>query len=494
MAWDPAFEVAFHPRTVAIVGVSRKPRTFDFLTNLQKAGFAGRIYPINPNAAHEEHRGLTFYPTLASVPEPIDLVMVTTPPDSVPGILEDCIAAGARNVHIFTAGFREVGDERGIELERRVVEIAGRGGLRILGPNCMGLQVPASRLTTWESLPEKSGSVALITQSGGISGEFLRSSGRYGTYISKVISFGNAAVLGATDFLEYLASDPETKVICAYLEGVRDGSRFTSLVRQTNREKPVIIWKGGLTESGARAVASHTGSLGGQTQVWDAFFRQTGAVRVHSLPEMLDVAMTFLYLRPFTGRRVAVMGVGGGNTVAGADVCARAGLEVPRLSDETVGKLRSFLPREGSIIGNPLDLGVMNADVTLLFRSLDPFIADPVIDAVIFSIPVAGTVAPSVQQAMTQMHGDATRDDVSRVVATAVDDVLGFAREHQWGRKPLVLVLEAGGEGFSPGLRAVVQERMLKAGVPVYMSLERASRALSRFAQYHQYRAKAAED
>lgn len=491
MAWDPAFEVAFNPRAVAIVGVSRKPRTFDFLTNLQRAGFAGRIYPINPNAAHEEHRGLTFYPTVASVPEPVDLVIVTTPPDTVPAVLEDCIAANARNVHIFTAGFREVGDERGRELERRVVEIARKGGLRIVGPNCMGLQVPASRLTTWESLPEKSGSVALITQSGGISGEFLRSSGRYGIYISKAISFGNAAVLGALDFLEYLATDPETRLICAYLEGVTDGSRFTSLVREVNKEKPVIIWKGGLTESGARAVASHTGSLGGQREVWDAFFRQTGAVRVESLPEMLDAAMTFLYLRPFSGRRVAVMGVGGGNTVAGADVCARAGLEVPKLGEDTVNKLRSFLPREGTIIGNPLDLGVVNADIALLFRSLDPFVADPVIDAVIFSVPVGGTMAPSVQQAVAQAHGDSGRGDVAGAVATAVDDVLSFAREHKWGRKPLVLVLEAGGGGFSPGMRALVQERMLKEGVPVYLSLERASKALSKFVKYHERQATA---
>lgn len=487
MAWDPGFEVAFHPKTVAIVGASRRPRMFDFLTNLERAGFPGRIYPINPNAGGEVHRGLTFYADLVSVPEPVDLVIVTTPPDTVPAVLEDCIAANARNVHVFTAGFREVGDEKGIELEKTVVDIARRGGLRLLGPNCMGLQVPAARLTTWDSLPEMSGSVALITQSGGISGDFLRAANRWGVYISKVISFGNAAVLDAVDFLEYLSSDPDTRLICMYVEGVKDGARFTELVKRTNREKPVIVWKGGLTESGSRAVASHTGSLGGQREVWDAFYRQTGAVKVDGLAEMLDVAMALLYLRPITGRRVAVMGMGGGNTVAGADVCARAGLEVPRLTDETMQELRHFLPREGAIVGNPMDLGVVNADVGLLFGSLDPFIADPNIDAVIFNVPVGGVSLTSVTDGVAPLHPELQRRDPVAELQAALEDIIAFARARQWGRKPLIMVLSAAGGTYSPGLRLLVQQRMLRESVPVYFSLERASNALSKFAQYHAF-------
>ena len=489
MVWDPGFEVAFHPKTLAIVGVSRKPRMFDFLTNLQSAGYSGRIYPINPSGAGQVHRGLTFYGDLVSVPEPVDLVIVTTPPDAVPAVLEDCIAANARNVHIFTAGFREVGDAKGIELEKKVVEIAKRGGLRILGPNCMGLQVPASRLTTWDTLPEKSGPVALITQSGGISGDFLRAAGRFGIYISKVISFGNGAGLDAIDFLEYLAGDPDTTLICMYVEGVKDGARFTNLVRETNKEKPVILWKGGLTESGSRAVASHTGSLGGHKEVWDAFYRQTGAVRVDAMAEMLDVAMGFLYLRPITGRRVAVMGMGGGNTVAGADVCARAGLEVPRLTDETMRELRSFMPREGAIVGNPMDIGVVNADVGLLFGALDPFIADPLVDAVIFNIPVGGISLTSVADGVAPRHPDLLRRDPAAELQAALEDIINFARARKWGRKPLIMVLSAAGGTYSPGLRALVQERMLQEGVPVYFSLERASNALSKFVGYHQYQA-----
>ena len=490
MAWDPEFEVAFNPKTVAVVGASREQRFFgDFVGRLQQVGFQGRIYPINPKVADGEIHGLKVYPNLVSVPEPIDLVIVSVPSRAVPSVLEDCIAANAKNVHIFTAGFKETGEKEGIELEKRICQIARRGGLRIVGPNCMGLHVPAAKLTTWEAVDEP-GPVAFISQSGGHAGEFAREGARFGIRFSKVISYGNAAVLDSIDFLEYLANDPETKIICMYIEGVRDGQKLTAMVREINRTKPVIVWKGGLTDSGARAVASHTGSLGGEREVWEAFYKQTGAVRVDGFEELLYVTMTFLYLRPLRSNRVALIGAGGGNTVAGADICARDGLELPTLTEKTQKELRSFIPSEGTIIRNPLDIGVVLMDINLLLRSLEPVAADPMVDSIIFALPLGlillgGAAAALLDQAQ-QSSTDAFREELEKQSRKVLDILIKFDHENVYG-KPLIVVLQPAMGPFLPGQRGRIQQELLKENIPVYFSLEAASRAVGKFVRYHEF-------
>jgi acyl-CoA synthetase (NDP forming) len=490
MAWNPEFEVAFNPKTVAVAGASRETLFWgDFVLNLQRVGFPGRIYPINPRAADGDIHGLKVYPDLRSVPEPIDLVIVAVPAVAVPTVLEDCIAANAKNVHVFTAGFREIGEEKGIELEGKLREIAKRGGLRILGPNCMGLHIPAARLTTWEMLDPKAGPVAFISQSGGHAGLFVGDGPQFGIHFSKVISFGNAAGLDSLDFLEYLATDPETRIITMYLEGIGDGGRLTRMVREINREKPVIVWKGGLTQWGAKAVASHTGALGGDREIWDAFYRQTGAVRVDSLEELCDVTMTFLGLSPLTSRRIALIGAGGGNSVAGADICAREGLELPTLTPETAKVLRSFIPPEGTIITNPLDIGVVLRDVSVLLRSLEPVAADPLIDSIIFALPVGLLLAALLpQMATTDAKTFVALAD--REYRSAIDSIIRFARQDVH-RKPLMMVPQVGMGLPLPGVRGKTQRDLIAAGIPVYLSLQRATRALSKFIGYHEFHTKA---
>jgi len=485
--------VAFNPKTIAVVGASTKPQWMGgttFIANLQQLGFPGRIYPINPKAEGMEIRGLKAYPSLVSVPEPIDLVIVSTPAAQVPSVLEDCIAANARNIHIFTAGFDETGEEEGKRLGAKIREIAQRGGLRIVGPNCMGLHVPKARISTLEQAATESGPVAFLSQSGGHAGQFVGTAPIHGIHFSKVISFGNALTLDSTDFLEYLATDPETKIITMYLEGVKDGGRLTRLVKEINPQKPVIIWKGGLTESGGRAVASHTGSLGGTEAIWDGFFKQTGAVRVDSLEELTDVTMTFLYLsHPPKGRRVALMGAGGGNSVAGADVCSRAGLEMPTLTEETRKILREFIPPEGTIIRNPLDIGMVLMDITLLERALEPIASDPLIDAIIFALPIGlfGMRPGATAQAQeTQPQEDVYQRQIT---------ILSKFSKGSPHRKPVVVVLQLwrGGVGGAAGQRARLQAEFIRAGIPAYPSLERASRALAKFIQYHEFQGQLAE-
>jgi acyl-CoA synthetase (NDP forming) len=254
----------FNPKSVAIVGASPNPQGWggtSYLLRMQNIGFPGKIYPINPKAT--EILGLKAYPDLQSVPETIDHVMVAISAPGVPRVLEDCIKAGARSVHIFSSGFGETGEKEGRELEKQIIEIIQRGKLKVVGPNCMGLWVPASKLAGWGVKPGGSGEVAFLSQSGG-HGEILTAYAQsLGVYFSKIISFGNASGLQVWDFLEYLHQDPDTKIITIYLEGLREGNRTTQFIKEINRTKPVIIWKGGLTESGSKAVASHTGSMAG---------------------------------------------------------------------------------------------------------------------------------------------------------------------------------------------------------------------------------------
>ncbi|MDY6836129.1 MAG: hypothetical protein SVY53_15155, partial [Chloroflexota bacterium] len=283
------------------------------------------------------------------------------------------------------------------------------------------------------------------------------------------------------DFLEYLAGDPQTKIICMYLEGTKDGNKLTTMVREINRSKPVIIWKGGLTEWGARAVSSHTGSLAGEVQAWDAFYRQTGAVSVDSVEELAEMAMTFMYLSPAVGRRVALMGAGGGNSVAGADVCAREGLELPILNDETLQELRKIIPADGTFIRNPLDIGIVMWDINLLLQAIDPVAGDRGIECLLFSLFLG--VSPRYRR---ELADEALRQMSEERSMMAAKCLIDFANRNNH-RKPLITILQEGVVGRRPGLMERVQLELLRGGVPAYLSLQRASRCLGKFLDYHDF-------
>lgn len=476
MAWDPALEVVFHPRVVAVVGASsdtksggrQTSRGSGFIECYDELGFKGRIYPINPKAT--EILGRKAYPNVSSVPEPVDLVIVSVPAQAVPGVLEDCITANAKNIHLFTAGFEETGDEDARELGRRVRQIALRGGLRIIGPNCMGLYVPEAGIGCFENLPRESGTVAFVSQSGGHCNWFTHYAPNYGIKFSKVISFGNAYVLDSTDFLEYLATDPKTQIICMYLEGVKDGRKLLRQVKEINRVKPVILWKAGLTESGSRAVASHTASMAGQKAIWNGFFAQTGAISVLSLEEMAEMAMTLLYVKPPRGKRVALLGGGGGSSVASADVCSSEGLEVPALTQETQAELRKFIPQAGASIRNPLDTGLVFRDVPLLEHEMELVVADPLIDTLI--------VSPHLERVHEAGPGQ---------IEHLVNYLCDFSRNNPYGKSIVVVFHSFANDPWEGQMRVKLQAELPRKGVAVYSSLARASHALFKLYEYYQF-------
>jgi len=474
MAWSTELETIFCPKVVAVVGVSSNarrgapwsPAGSSFINDLEQLDFPGRIYPVNPKAT--EILGYKAYPTVASIPEPIDLVITAVPAQALPDVLEDCIAANARNIHVFTSGFEETGEEEAKELGKRVREIAIRGGLRIIGPNCMGLYIPKAGIGTFHQLPKKSGAVAFVSQSGGHSNWYTHYGPNYGIYFSKAISFGNAYVLDSTDFLEYLTIDPETRIICMYLEGIKDGRKLLRQVREINRVKPVILWKAGLTDLGARAVASHTASLAGQEAIWHGFFAQTGAVAVYSLEEMAEATMTFQCVKPPQGKRVAVLGLGGGTSVAAADVCSREGLEVPTLTQSTQSELKKFISPAGSSIKNPLDTGLVFRDVSLMTRELQLVAADPLIDMLI--------IMPHLD--MARHTGP---DQVDKLVSYLCDFALG----NPYGKPTVIVFHSFANDPWERELRSKLQVELPQKGVAVYNSLTGASRALARFSEYH---------
>ena len=404
------------------------------------------------------------YPSLTAIPEHLDLVIVAVPAEAVPKVLEDCIAVGALNIHICSSGFGETGEARGQNLARTIQEIASRGGLRVVGPNSMGLHVPSSGLKMFEDVPLINGPVAFISQSGTIAMEYLRYGPTFGIGFSKVISYGNALTLDSTDFIEYFTTDVETQIICMYLEGVKDGSRLTRLVRELSSKKPVIIWKAGLTSPGTRAAASHTGSLTGDTQIWSAFFRQTRAIKVESVAEMAEVTMTFLNLKPSPRMGVALLVPGGGPTVASGDICAEEGLDCPALSPDTRTRLMEFISLVNQGLANPMDVPWIMSQASLLERTLELLAADPLIDIIILHVPSgAFTVWPA------------------KWANEFKECVLNFNRKNLAG-KPVVIALH---DDMHIGDDERLAQELRRYGITVYSSLRMACRALNRFARYH---------
>ena len=479
MAWNPELEAAFTPRSVAVLGASTQPwggGNF-YIRGSVGLGFEGKIYPINPNA--EEVLDLKCYPSLAAVPEVPDLVVVAVGAGRAEQALEECIAKGARNIHMFTAGFAETGEEEGEALAERLRAIAKRGKLNIIGPNCMGIYSPRGRISSWADLPTETGPVAMITQSGALAGEFVHMAPGHGLLMSKVISFGNGYVLDSTDYLEYFENDPETKYIAMYLEGVRDGRKLLAQVRRISLKKPVVIMKGGLTSAGARAAASHTGALAGEGAVWEAFFAQSGAIRVDSLEEMVDVLQALVLLPPCTGRNVCLVGNAGGTGVAAADTCSRNGLNLPTISDAIQEELRSFIGLAGTSVRNPMDVGMQVGGPDGFVRVLETVAKDPAIDMFLMVMHVFARTA-------------GWRRGTREMLKILLKFLRGSKRRKR--HQPFCLIIRRLSDSVETERNKLSATRTLvKAGVPVFDNVERACRALYGYTGYYRWLAEQEE-
>ncbi len=348
-------ESFFNPQSVAIVGASRQKNKvgYEILANMMGAGYKGEIYPVNPQAGTIE--GLKCYPDLESIQQVPELVIIIVPAKIVPAIMHQCAKIGTKAVIIITAGFKEVSKE-GRELEEQIIQTARQAGIRVIGPNCLGVIVPANKLNaSFGGDFPAAGSIAYLSQSGALLAAILDMANANGIGFSKLISIGNKADIDELDVIKALGADPDTKVIAGYLESISDGNAFVSQAERISHDKPILLMKSGGTEAGAKAASSHTGSLAGSETAYESAFERAGIIRCDSIKQQFDYAQAFANQPLPAGSRVAVITNAGGPGIMAADAIERKGLTFAKISDQTMSKLASELPPAANLY-NPIDV------------------------------------------------------------------------------------------------------------------------------------------
>ncbi|MCG8400062.1 MAG: acetate--CoA ligase family protein [Firmicutes bacterium] len=380
------------PESVAVVGASAVAGKIgnNVIKNVINCGYEGKIYPVNPK--EKEIEGLIAYPSVSDIGASVDMAVVAVPAARVPGVAEDCGQAGVKNLVVISAGFKEVGPE-GLELEKKLTQICSRYGMRMLGPNVVGLIDTHTPLNASfaGTFPPK-GEIAFFSQSGAMLVAILDWSLAGGPGFSRVVSLGNKADLSEIDFIHDAADDPNTRVILCYIEDIVDGRRFLEVVSRAARKKPVVILKSGTSQAGAQAASSHTGALAGSDLAYDVAFRQSGVIRAGTMTELFDLAVAFARAPIPRGSRVAIVTNSGGPGIITTDNVENAGLQMARFTKETIEELREKLPPEAGLY-NPVDvLGDALADRYRL--AMQKVMADPNVDSMVVLMCPAGVTQP----------------------------------------------------------------------------------------------------
>ena len=428
-------DAIFQPRSVAVIGATASAgkvgRTL--LANLVSSPFGGTVVPVNPTRSSV--LGVKAYPDLAAIPDPVELAVIVTPAPSVPGIIEECVAAGVRGAIIISAGFKETGPA-GVALESQILETARRGGMRLIGPNCLGVMNPLNGFNaTFAAGIARPGSVGFVSQSGALITAVLDWAEREQTGFSSVVSLGSMLDVGWGDVIYYLGDDPRTKSIVMYMETIGDARAFLSAAREVALTKPIIVIKPGRTEAAAKAAASHTGSLAGSDDVLDAAFRRAGVLRVDSIAQLFGMAEVLAQQPRPKGRRLTIVTNAGGPGVIATDALIGGGGELAPLSDASLEALDGILPAAWSH-NNPIDI-LGDAPPELYRKAVEVASANPESD---------GLLVILTPQDMTDAAGSAM-------------ELTGLAR----GTGGPVLASWMGGPGVDAGT-----ELLQKAGIPVF--------------------------
>jgi len=464
--FDPmSFDNLLKPKSVAIIGASRT-RGFYWVRSFLEYGFPGKIFPVNPK--EKEVLGLKCYPSILDIPQDVDFAIIAVPAPIVPKVLEDCAKKDVKLVTIFSSGFSETGTKEGVLLEKKVAEIVKKTGIKAFGPNCMGVYAPRRKLSFRPDLPKDSGNVGFISQSGGNAIGVVICGAVWGLKFSKVFSYGNAADLDSTDLLEYLRWDEETKIIGLYIEGIKNGSKLLSVLKKTTVEKPVVVWKGGITELGSKAVASHTGALAGSAQIWESVFKQANAVSVHSLEEMIDLLCAFSFLPPPEGRNIGILSISGGSSVVCTDVAAQFGFNIPELPREVQEKIHRVVQPVGVNIKNPIDLASSFFDPNAVEFVLQEVME--YIDALIFDFQV---------HFLTLRESFGQRGIVKKMIKIFVET----GRQYLAADKPFLVVLPL---TYCEQAWLEAKNQFLNAKIPVFTSIIRAANALAKVYEFYQ--------
>lgn len=443
-------EELFNPKSIAIIGASSDPAKIGnmVLRNLLASGYSGSIYAVNSKGG--EALGYKFFKSILEINDKVDMAVITIPSAAVPGAMEDLGKKGVPAAVIISAGFREMGAE-GTELELSVGRIAKSYGIRVLGPNCLGMLNTANRMNaSFTATYPKEGNIALTSQSGAVCSAMLDWAEEYDVGFSKFLSMGNKLDIDEADLLQYLADDNDTSVIGMYIEGMNRGREFMKEALKTSRKKPIIVLKSGRTDSGAKAASSHTGAMSGSDSVYDAALRQSGTIRAQNLEELTDYLQVFSSMPVPHGKNIAIVTNAGGMGVMAADAVSDYGLSLARLSKETIDTLHEKLPKAAGVY-NPIDV-LGDAPAERFTSALNAVLSDPAVDMLMVMMAPTDTIdIPSAAEAVSKFN-----DAEIPVVAAMV-----------------------GGEEINKG-SLILRD----AGIPIYPSPERAVRALGAMASY----------
>jgi len=452
----------FSPRSIAVVGASRRRDSigFSLLHNLVMQEFEGSIYPVNPSA--RSIHSLKAYPSIGAIPDPVDLAVIAVPRALVIGVVEECLAHGVRGLVVITAGFSETGSE-GTRLEEELAALVKASGVRMIGPNCMGVlnTDPEVRLNaTFAPTPAQKGSIGFVSQSGALGVAILNAAHDLGVGLTQFASMGNKADVDGNDLLEFWEDDERTKVICMYLESFGNPRRFTETAKRVGRKKPILVVKSGRTAEGARAATSHTGAIAGADVTVSAFLEQCGVLRANTISELFDIARALARCPLPAGDRVAILTNAGGPGIMVTDSCINLDLALAELAPATRDELASFLPPEASLT-NPVDM-IASATPASYSRALDTLLRDEGVDAVIVI-------------------------NVTPLLSNPVDVMDQVATVAQGHAKPVLAVMMAT-EQFYEEMKSRTEHP------PVYRFPESAARALAQLSRYATWRRRPADE
>ena len=433
---ESLLDVVFNPQSVAVVGATENPsmHASSFMQHFINYGYKGNVYPINPK--RDTIFGFKAYPDLESIPANVDYVIYCIGLNNVLKFLDECRHKNVKAVHLFVGRAAETGQKDAIEMEKSILKSAREYGIRLIGPNCMGIYSPGAGLFNGWDFPKEVGSLSACLQSGGMSQDLVRQGALRGLRFNKVVSYGNALDLNECDFLDYFSHDPQTKVIMCYLEGVKDGKRFFRTLRDVAEKKPVIILKGGRTKAGNQAAASHTASLAGASNIWSTLVKQAGAIMAADFEDWIDLGVGFSLLPPIRGNRVGITGGGGGHGVLNADECEEAGFNVIPLPQDIREQLREKAPMIWNWVGNPVDMSIMRDTGTSNTEILTMMAKHPDFDFLIGQITQDNPggredYTPKVM-AEYEAYAQIFKTNLKPIVVVMGDNSLGTAEMNNW--------------------------------------------------------------
>lgn len=476
------FDEAFHPSSIAVIGPSQK-RGYYWLRSLISAGFMGKIFGVHPNV--RSALGIRFYRTILDVPDPVDNAIVAVPAAVVEQAVRECVEKGVKYITIFSSGFSELGAE-GAGLERKLLEIVEDTPTRINGPNCMGIFCPRAGVSFRTDIAMREGPIGFVSQSGGIAIDTCLQLTKMHLGFSKVVSCGNSIDLNVADYVEYLTEDARTKVVAIYLENLgktrQAAKRLLRVLRTANEEKPVVVWRGGISEEGATAAASHTGALKTNKEIWQAFVKQTGIISVRNFEEFIDTLMAFaIYGRRLPkSNRVGLVSISGGLSVTHTDLLNELGLSVPNLSQATVDKILNdnMVASVGISAQNPIDLGSTYFALSVVDHVLHDLAEDENVDVLICELSnhyVYNVRVMAAYQEFPEMFFEAMAKTLKSI-------------RHKT-KKPVMIALPV----VAYEEEAITDKKFfLSQRFPVFPKVERAGMAVRNLLTYRQFRAKIA--